>query len=709
MIDSREVLQGFSGKIVPHKPTFLYKLGLSITAFAMILLPVLYLVMIIGISALLVWHASNFDDIWRECSKDGHVGKDFFWAYIAPLIAGFGILIFMVKPLFAPKQKETNLRSVSRQEEPALFNLIDKLCDLTGAPIPDKVQIDMQVNAYASLVNGPFSLKKKKLSLTIGLPLLAGMNLQMLAGVIAHELGHFSQGTAMRLTYIINSVNFWFARVVYVRDRLDRGLESLSKVGVGQIVAMILLLRFMIFLGRRVLWLLMMVGKIISCFMMRQMEYDADLYEVKIAGSNCFSETSLTLNQLNASFNRSMGELQYTWGQKLLCDDFMGLLLVNQNNMPDNIKHDISKRVMEEKAGYFHTHPSTRDRVAKALAANEPGIFHDNRPASDILVNAKALFENMTRDFYQAMLGDNYRTEYLVKCEDYLKESTLDSNDVKAFQSFYQGMMGMGNILKVDWSHFESINQLSILQAKLAEIRSGIEQILESAGQARDTYYQLVDDKYQYSNILALVEAGFTYKCKEYGKFKAKSKVPTIKINEITEKQNSCLQILQKVSDLFADRIALAVRFAEISGNQDHISIADNIKKHLAVIDALSNNLSQIDNNWLNTGQTLSLLQNIDNSSSKKKLNSTISMKMEEIIKELRAVHCNLKDISFPFEHSTENISVGCYLIDIEALKQNSNLACEVSENLMNNYRNLYFRLLGRLAIDVMKLEAEIG
>lgn len=51
--------------------------------------------------------------------------------------------------------------------------------------------------------------------LTIGLPLVAGLSLQQLAGVLAHEFGHFSQGAGMRLTYIVRSINAWFLRVVY--------------------------------------------------------------------------------------------------------------------------------------------------------------------------------------------------------------------------------------------------------------------------------------------------------------------------------------------------------------------------------------------------------------------------------------------------------------------------------------------------------------
>lgn len=61
------------------------------------------------------------------------------------------------------------------------------------------------------------------------LPVLyLGLTVRQLAGVIAHEFGHFTQGTAMRLTYLVGQVNLWFARVVYQRDAWDLWLDTLD-------------------------------------------------------------------------------------------------------------------------------------------------------------------------------------------------------------------------------------------------------------------------------------------------------------------------------------------------------------------------------------------------------------------------------------------------------------------------------------------------
>jgi len=115
-----------------------------------------------------------------------------------------------------------------------LFEFVDQLCDLVGrARGPRKIKVDCQVNASAGFAGGMFSLLGHNLVLTIGLPLAAGLNLRQLTGVLAHEFGHFAQGTAMRVSYIVRSINGWFcarrlpARCLGRKSRIDGA-------GVGQ-------------------------------------------------------------------------------------------------------------------------------------------------------------------------------------------------------------------------------------------------------------------------------------------------------------------------------------------------------------------------------------------------------------------------------------------------------------------------------------------
>jgi Zn-dependent protease with chaperone function len=70
------------------------------------------------------------------------------------------------------------------------------------------------------------SLLGHNLVLTIGLPLAGRLGLRQMTGVLAHEFGHFAQGTAMRVSYLVLSINLWFARAIYHCNVWDGHVEA---------------------------------------------------------------------------------------------------------------------------------------------------------------------------------------------------------------------------------------------------------------------------------------------------------------------------------------------------------------------------------------------------------------------------------------------------------------------------------------------------
>ena len=120
------------------------------------------------------------------------------------------VVVFMLKPLFARPARPPQRQGLDPDQEPLLFSFIENICRTVGAPSPERIEVDCQVNASARLDNGPLA-PRRRLVLTIGLPLAAGLNLKEFAGVMAHEFGHFSQSAGMRLSYLIRSINHWFA------------------------------------------------------------------------------------------------------------------------------------------------------------------------------------------------------------------------------------------------------------------------------------------------------------------------------------------------------------------------------------------------------------------------------------------------------------------------------------------------------------------
>ena len=181
----------------------------------MVLLPIIY----VGIIALVAW------DVYEHALHPRYRlggGTLALLGYLAPIIVGGVLVFFMIKPLFARRPKDSEPHSLLPKEEPELFRLIYAVCDTVHAPRPARVLVDFQVNAFAAYRRGLPDLLRRRLTLSIGMPLVAGLSVRQFGGVLAHEFGHFSQGAAMGLTFIVRSVNAWFARVVYERGRVGR-------------------------------------------------------------------------------------------------------------------------------------------------------------------------------------------------------------------------------------------------------------------------------------------------------------------------------------------------------------------------------------------------------------------------------------------------------------------------------------------------------
>ena len=420
-LDLRAILQSFSGSISPVRTTAFYRVGIVILTVAMLVLPLLYLALIAGIAWLLVYHATeNVAGIGRLRSVVG-----FIFLYLGPLIVGAILLFFMVKPLFARRSRTRKLRTLEFGAEPLLFSLVSRIAKAVGSPEPKRIDVDCQVNASASF-GGTFGVVLGgDLVLTLGLPLVAGMSVQQLAGVIAHELGHLAQGTGMRLSYLVRSINAWFARTVYERDDWDealvRGCEREDRLAIFLLLAMLC-----IWLTRCILWVFMFAGHAMSCFMLRQMEYDADRCETRLAGTRAFAETTRRLMELSIAMNRAHELAAKSWTQGgPLPNDLCALMEAVADSLSPKETRTIEELMEKQTTGFFDTHPAAKDRIASARQENTEGVFSLEGAAKPLFAEFRKTSKAVTFDFYREILGKQVKRERLAPVSAFL-DATRD-------------------------------------------------------------------------------------------------------------------------------------------------------------------------------------------------------------------------------------------------------------------------------------------
>ena len=269
------------------------------------------------------------------------VSSDLAWFQIlCCLVLCPVVLLFMIKPLFYRDPKtDGKPQRLKESAEPFLFQYVAAICESVGAPIPRSIRVNCDVNASASFRRGFASMFSEDLTLTIGLPLVAGMTVRELTGVLAHEFGHFAQTTGMRASFVTAHINYWFSRAVYKRDGWDEQLANASRIWDPRIAVFVWSARAGVWLSRQVMYVLAWLGNAISCLMMRQMEFDADRYEARMVGSKSFGKSTQRLvQQLAFADFMAMNDLQRFSDETRLADNLPRLVVSNVPHITPEIR-----------------------------------------------------------------------------------------------------------------------------------------------------------------------------------------------------------------------------------------------------------------------------------------------------------------------------------------------------------------------------------
>jgi Zn-dependent protease with chaperone function len=408
---------------VPRVRTpILYRLMQLLVVLVMLVLPVVYIGLIGLLGYAVYLHTVNDVGMFQGI-RSPRAMLFMFILYCVPIIGGVVTMFFMIKPFFAPRLEEHIPVTLTPEQQPKLFVLVENLCHAVKAPVPSEIVVDTQVNASASFRKGMLSFFGNDLTLTIGLPLVSCLSMNHFVGILAHEFGHFSQGAGMRLSYVISSINHWFARVVYERDQWDQTLVELGQASEsGWIMLSVAFIRLMVWLSRRVLWILMLVGNIASCLLMRQMEYDADRHEASVSGSKGFEQTVYELHRINFGKQLAINHMRQFTGENQAPDNIPGLIAYHAQSLNKDTRKGIKDMVQNAAAGLFSTHPSDIRRIKSAKKTGFPGIFHFDQPASDLFADYDKLCRGVTMHTLHHSLGDQYNRLQLVKVDDLQKE-----------------------------------------------------------------------------------------------------------------------------------------------------------------------------------------------------------------------------------------------------------------------------------------------
>jgi Zn-dependent protease with chaperone function len=716
-LSPNEVDAMFNGEIDRPRAGLWYQISAICVAAAILMLPVLYIGMIGAVGYLAYWHATHNLSLFNMAGRsitNLRVWILLLLLYVTPLGAAAILVVFMFKPFFAKLPERDFPLTVTDTDERALFAFVHRICDCLNAPYPHRIDINCEPNASASFRDGIIGFVRRDLVLTIGLPLVAGMPLQNLAEVIAHELGHFSQRFGMRQNYLIRRINHWFVRLVYERDHWDEWLADCSDDESYRGARLVFYAaRFGVWLSRRLLWVITKLSIAISCIQLRQMEYHADQCALEVVGSDAFVKATRRIRLIAAAWGSVDSDMAFSWRQNRVADNLPMLVGARLADVSPEVEERIASEIELTRTRAFDTHPSDKDRITRAQAYAAQGIFSDPRPATLLFKNFSMLSAAVTLTYYRRTVGISVENQNLVPSAQFLKERTQQKKDDDALKSYLPFEISTHRriYLKID-----QLNSPDDARRHVARMRQAAEKLGGAAPGIAAKYERLkvLDKKAAQAKVAqALARAGLEFDPKPIDATEANSAAAEKAAMSAQAAAAPLAEKITAVEKVLRVRMISALELLTVPAVLKRIPNAGLLFDEAQRLVQVMSRLESLESVWaclaISTARLTSLIERgesiPDVEQSHPNWILVTRAEARQVAGHLREIRDRLSNCPFPFEHATSNMSVGAYACPkLQSPEEIMTTVTDGQEAFMR-LGVVYHRVFARLATIAQKVE----
>ena len=707
-LSTDEVLSSFQDDIDPIEVSRSNTIGLLFVGAIMMLLPLLYIALIVLIGYGTYYHATENIDI----IVDMRIWEKFallIFVYILPLVIGTILTLFMVKPIFAPRQMEDQSISLNPYKEELLFDFIRRISEIVRAPMPIRIEINCDMHASARYDIGVISIFNEELVLRLGLPLVGGLNARQLAGILAHELGHFSQVTRKRLAFIICSIDNVLSQVVSVRDIWDEKLEKWSRNAHKGFRVIISIARFFVWVTRKILWIFMKAGHLTSYRMIRRMEFIADRYQTQIAGSKQFADTYVRLHILGIASEQAFADLREEQKNNRLVDNLPDLILSMNDRIPPLTKIHCRHHMIETKTGLFDNHPSDRDRIINALRENARGISGLEIPAKLLFSDFDTLSREATTDYYQNRIGIPVPDDNLVSVQAFnqYRDDLLYGDD--GLERYLFDASGVLRPLHIQPSPGIKKRPPKERIGSLLKTLNRANKWAPKTSELFKRYKKAIERERLMLHAKLLLKANVSIDIESFELKDGSKKVVEGELHKASSNKSAADSLLQKVESLLASRFAFAFSLLDTPRTSQYIKDAEELKNEYEILRNVyllfSSSRELIDKLYQGYTSVISLgYHSLDNH-----VNETLAEMIKDRKMECRGhlatLHAQLKEITYPFDHANVDLSVAQYMMEKDPEKIDEGALLQVCESVTDRMFSFHNMLLQRLAVIVRTVE----
>ena len=700
-------------RLEPHRVALRYRFRLFVVAVAMVLLPLAYFVLVALFG---LWVGARLLDPPAASNVWALVG------YLLLCVAGPVTVVFMIKPWFSRRPEQSGAIPLGSGEAPDLECFVGLLARSVGAPGPKAIELDCTVNASAGFRGGLRGMLRQELKLTLGLPLVGGLDMRSFAGVLAHELGHFSQRGGMRLAWCIMHVNQLFARLVHERDRWDERVQEAAHSEHAHVQLFGLATWSLIWLARQPLRVLMIAGQAISGFALREMEFDADGYEIVFAGSDAFRRTSREINLLNVGASKALRLIGETLPDGRLPQNLPLLARVQAEGLPDRVRRAVEEEMMAESprrrlfgvrrvgetlGAFFSTHPSDRERIEVAESFDTPGLVHCGVPARALFKDFDGIAEKLTEDFYCEEFGPEISGCELVDNGRFKRVVERREHGFSACEAFFDGRFTIARPLLFSPEEVRAIRRGGEVP-DAGELRANAAAMGAWVHDGRELFEQFEEAEEAMIKIeraSELFQAGFRIRPKAFGLPRSLSALSDRQKAVATRRDRARVK-LAEFDRIARKRIGEALSVHLAAGALVRKAQRLQTRRVLRVMEGMGGVFPTLLKLRRRVLAQRALLQNLRPATLSRSVIERLQRNAVELLELSAELRSGLARIPYPFDHATGKISVADYAKADFNDRQLVARSYKMAEAQLERLFDLHFRVMGYLCSTVEAVES---
>jgi len=456
----------------------------------------------------------------------------------------------------------------------------------------------------------------------------------------------------------------------------------------------------------------MMAGGMLSSLMSRQMELDADQYELKLCGSDTFISTTLRLRQLNLGSELGQKQLVMKWKkEKKLFDQIPDFIVSRANEISAETQERHYSRALKRKTRLFDSHPSDAGRIARARAAREPGIFHDPAPAVSLFVNYAELSRRLTLFFYRDLAGREIAPESLIAAEPACGSAEHDyAADRENLKRWFRGIAVDSRPIIIREPKALVFRNEEELRAEMQARRLEMEEHLPAAREAFEEFRHAETRRSQARQAAQLLEAGFQFDPAEFG---LADNDPARAQAEAEESSRAADRVLRAFETAGQCRLADALQLLRLPQVAAKIPNAaqwqDEAREMIFVLSRLGDFFTPLIELREDCGALEVLLRYRRSQPAADNLAAVLEHLATGIQERVNVIQEQARQMRYPFHHAAEQVLVSEYARNKEYHADPFELVLREGRSHVDKLLDLYCRVLSRLVTICEEVERAAG